>query len=130
MRDIKFRLWDKECRIMNANPNDTISLDGRIMLHRGLEKPENTCYVIMQYTGLLDKNGVEIYEGDIVRTSTGYNYEIEWGGAFVDIKGLGHDEDWTEIPCSWSFDGKPADCYFCEVIGNIYENPELLEKKQ
>lgn len=74
---------------------------------------------LMQYTGLKDKNGVEIYEGDIVRMTRfddSKTAEIVWksGALTVDYSTL-ILEDLTGIG------------YTFEVIGNIYENPELLE---
>ncbi|OAJ75303.1 hypothetical protein AYJ08_05195 [Brevibacillus sp. SKDU10] len=73
---------------------------------------------LRQYTGLYDKNGKEIYEGDIVLSrsepATG-TVEFSYGSIIVDWHGPDIDDlrDYHE---------------FLEVIGNIYENPELLEK--
>lgn len=72
---------------------------------------------LMQYTGLKDKNGVEIYEGDIVRHATDegvYKIIFEDGGFYV--KNL------------FEYDFQTINEYPLEVIGNIYENPELLKE--
>jgi uncharacterized phage protein (TIGR01671 family) len=70
--------------------------------------------VLMQYTGLKDKNGVEIYEGDIVR--------------FLDIDGVDSVTE-VEFREGGFYPFAPDFIHWCnvEVIGNIYENPELLE---
>lgn len=83
------------------------------------EKSELT---LMQSTGLRDKNGKEVFIGDIIKCTRGCPHEVylekEYGGVFIGgmpaiyLKGLGEGYAWTEDE---------------EIIGNIYENPELLE---
>lgn len=80
--------------------------------------------VLMQSTGLRDKNGKEVFVGDIIKCTRGCLHEVyiekEYGGTYfggmpaVYLKDLGEGYAWTEHE---------------EIIGNIYENPELLEDK-
>ena len=122
MRPIKLKVWDKidKCfapieeihfttKWVAIPVNDE---DGGHLEQRSFDDVE-----IIQFTGLLDKNGVEIYEGDIV-VNNGINWEIVWKD------------------CGWHMQqiGKPSNGYIfliehphSEVIGNIYENPELLK---
>ncbi len=88
---------------------------------------------LMQYTGLKDKNGEEIYEGDIVRFhsngSNTYVREVLWVNPITQNSFAGFVI--LNLACT---DGFPSILQksitdFCEVIGNIYENPELLEEK-
>jgi hypothetical protein len=80
-------------------------------------------FVVMQFTGLLDKNGKEIYEGDILKINL---YNDEWktkvrtylGRLIIDVEGY----DWNTTALSFLDDEAET-----EVIGNIYENPELLK---
>jgi uncharacterized phage protein (TIGR01671 family) len=73
----------------------------------------------MQYTGLHDKNGTEIYEGDIIRDN---DYEL-WQVYFEDGSFLARCVDYDVSEFLIEFTPE-----YCEVIGNIYKNPELLEE--
>jgi len=70
-------------------------------------------FVIMQFTGLLDMNSREIYEGDIVKCLDGYNAEVSWDDAHTGWHPFG------------SYEGAEWD-KSVEVIGNVWEHPELL----
>jgi len=121
MREIKFRQWyDREMRYLDNvfvgvgqigfSDTDWVDLGNHDEEHTG----------IMQYTGLKDKNGKEIYEGDIVRLTT------KTGG---DIDRLC---EWDYRVNGWRFQGfnySGDDQRIIEVIGNIYENPELLKER-
>ncbi len=116
MREIKFRIWEQETKTMftpASIPNPTSS-------------PDRTGGILLQFTGLLDRNSKEIYEGDIVRFMTlsghkmigGCIYVCDNGGAaFYFLTPFGNLEPFKiEIygTVSW------------EVIGNIYESKDLL----
>ncbi|MBV1928627.1 MAG: YopX family protein [Gammaproteobacteria bacterium] len=153
MRDIKFRAWNK----LSAHPN---MIDVEQLTYDecgGLSHVSGWCvdpddggeqtlsiaqFELMQFTGLTDKNGVDIYEGDIV------SFHVDWIGqpnkqvifdkdfhSYVLLSG--EEKRWVAKGSNhfkyWSTDEDniyllhEADSYDVEVIGNIYENPELLE---
>src|SRR5574343_1699712 len=127
MRDIKFRAWDTRYLKMvgQKGVQDFFSI-------RSDGVPSNEYYTLMQYTGLKDKNGKEIYERDICRDTEEYHEDNPWvaevgyvqsGFCFVNRKCCSHCAKLEACICQ--IDELIADI---EVIGNIYENPELLEK--
>ena len=118
MRIIKFRAWDKVKKEMVYEGVGT--LFGRTCIDSGEEciSLERKTYMkqlpLMQYTGLKDKNGIEIYEGDIVKTKISSKLTIiEWS------------MDWGNR-IGFNISGK-RNFHEKEVIGNIYENKELLK---
>lgn len=148
MREIKFRAWDKKSkkmRVVSSIVFDSysefsknikvklVNLWGKIFPAYDdgecnpdiLVKREGSTFVLMQYTGLKDKNKVEIYEGDIVYCNNAY-YEVVW-------------EESKAVEFRLTIQSKKkypkiCDSYFgfnannqVEVIGNIYEHKELLK---
>lgn len=132
-RKIKYRVWDNE----NKSYDDPYSYAYYAMTQDGgldfychgdhMDEADPNVYFIEQYTGLKDKNGEPIYEGDIIQEEIDFNskmtdgvftYVVEWNSDTLSygLRGNGnsiHDELW-EVNAS------------VEIIGNIHETPELL----
>jgi uncharacterized phage protein (TIGR01671 family) len=120
-RELKFRVWDTKnnefVKLVNfwvspENLNKCFmewrpELDGETVF-----ETKNGAFVFQQFTGLRDREGKEIYEGDIIKMLDGTNYEVKF-----------HIES-NELNCS----GYMFSSFGVKVIGNIFENPELLKK--
>ena len=122
----KFRAWLKKEQKMD-NEIDHISWleDELYCIGNGITYMVSAeDLVLMQSTGLRDKNGKEVFVGDIIKCTRGCLHEVyiekEYGGTYfggmpaVYLKDLGEGYAWTEHE---------------EIIGNVYENSELLEDK-
>ena len=139
MRKIKLRAWDEESqKIYYVVTLDTESVYGkcevpilRVITGKMLDEyqPEYKTvydYTLMQYTGLKDKNGVEIYEGDIVENTTqtvylGDKYEVVWNKNYAGYQLMSNGFT-SNIPLIQNF-------MSYKVIGNIFENPELIQQQ-
>ena len=130
MREIKFKIYDKKLKTADIEElqdlcEDDYWYDGETTVWEVLEDCNNKQerFVALQYTGLHDKNGKEIYEGDII--SNGYEKCIvvwieEYAGFMLKLINKEYeDKEWTNPMIDLRKDD--------EVIGNIYDNPELLE---
>ena len=119
----KFRAWDKKLKKMFEV--SFIDLDTKLIgLNIDLEIIifDFEDIILMQSTGLVDKNDKEVFVGDIIKCTRGCPHEVylekEYGGTYIGgmpaiyLKGIREGYAWTGAE---------------EIIGNIYENPELLE---
>ena len=126
MREIKFRAWDTVgnqwlwitgFETAETSKSDGYTLDG--IFHNG-DYVGKEGIVLMQYTGLKDRHGQEIYEGDILRDDEMGLNVVRWedGSFWLEMFYEGgqslmeHLSDYNEV---------------CEVIGNVYEHPHLLK---
>lgn len=129
----KYRVWDKNLKVMH--PVWCLTPYGAVIDDLMIAKREisfNDC-VIMQCTGIADKNGKLIYEGDVLKNLlNGKKYKVAWVGcqASFELHQIlsPNGEDYKKA--------QPIAIYFAnggfqrfQVLGNIYENPELLEEQ-
>ena len=145
MREHKYRAWCAHDEMMYYDVQKGIIFDdgSRYGFHNFIETEDPQDYhewELMQYTGLQDRNGREIFEGDVVRIGEFFDggverddtdswmndslHEVVWGGKEYPAFTLRPEEDWemnifSEIICGGDMS--------IEVVGNIYEHPELLE---
>lgn len=105
MRELRFRMWDLEYEQMEYD------IDNMVALKHGVLTDEHGKSVLMQFTGLIDLNGRRIYEGDILKRNDFLLIVEQKGQRWAYVI---EDHSWSDI-----FE---AD----EVIGNIYENKDLL----
>lgn len=117
MREIKFRAWDKEEKRWYDFESGDLDYEGNNPTIAFFNLTDNL--VVMQFIGLKDKKGKEIFEGDKVYVPwNGFGIVKFSYGKFI-IKGK--DGKTTDLSTHWDT---------CEVLGNIYENPELLEDQK
>lgn len=135
MREIKFRVWDRWLNKMAYSfdiPSDYTEKNGELDLLNMFQSLSRR-YIFMQYTGLKDKNGKEIYEGDIVRhvgefcRNNVYSGVVGFESGYWKIKWFGNIKHQWRNDLNF-FDSENLDNLIA-ITGNIYENQELLESE-
>ena len=130
-REIKVRIWDGLNKIMYTSPVYCMEIMCDI-----IAKVASKLYMPLAYTGLKDKNGIEIYEGYILQYTEHEGYLMGSCKMLIcwddEMAGFGYKMDSPHdfFRSFWNHDELKEDVLnHCEVIGNIYENPELLVSK-
>ena len=122
MREIKFRAWDKDSKKMFKIARFDFS-DYTIYSHLfACDGYLGESCEIMQYTGLKDNNGVEVHFNDIVEDEYGHRYEVVFEGDCLRCNGISRIRGGHKPKNRWFGRG-------LNIIGNIYENPVLLERE-
>lgn len=136
-REIKFRAWNEKHSIATLRMMYEVYInpEGKV------GHPDGEYYELplMQFTGLKDKNGKEIYEGDILKTFwqhdgvSNYDYElvgeVKWDEEWLHFMIEKDKGDSTIAYPLHSFEQDELDAESIEVIGNIYENPNLINQQ-
>ncbi len=112
MRPIEFRIWNGKKMTLGVSSHCTFG-KGKII-------PVKELFILMQYTGLLDRNGKKIFEGDIVKYLDWLPREVKYSDTLNQACGFVLS---NSLKTLYLYDTEDL-----EIIGNIFENPELLEE--
>lgn len=122
-REIKFRVWDIDNNEW-GNPDYLECGDGGKLMYFG-HSPNREKFIIQQFTGLPDKTGKEIYEGDLVRLWDWNKYGDDYCYGKVSEVKYNYGEFYWYNPIKLDTDTISSSV---EIIGNIFQNPELLKE--
>ncbi len=119
----RFRAWYTPFKGKTIGQEMKYGQAGRLITHAEMAPDK---YVLMQSTGMKDKNGVEIFEGDLVEHDDNLNGDWETFEACEVV----YDKDYAQFCFKWDAGNFLTDYRNLNVIGNIYENSELLEEQR
>jgi len=138
MKETKFRIWDKEGKFMEELVWPWALVDGEVY-NITLESLSGENILLMQYIGMKDRDGKDIYIGDILRLNNknycpGENLYYEGIVVVQPTEVLGYNIVTIKPPPEWNFDSTSmwhvGEGDTTEIIGNIYENKELLDNNK
>ena len=119
MRIFKFRVWDKKLNKFHFS-GFSLTLDGVLTHSDGSWSWDfDTNYIIQQSTGMTDKNGKDIYEGDILKWPEGWVYFETLGEVKWLTNGYYFENQYVMMLL--------PEVIYAKIVGNIFENPELLK---
>lgn len=135
----KYRAWVTGTEIM-YQPREAWINNGEVWLSHSKGLPEKKVaddqVILSRATGYKDQNGVQIFEGDIVKRDGIKRPEVVRFGEWIDVDSLGYKEQYIGFYFEsehegqeWLHSVEPQFNNLYKIIGNIYENPELLEHK-
>ncbi len=138
-RPLKFKVWDSVNQRW-VREFDYISLDGEYIYNasfRNINNIEKRKLIVVQFTGIFDKDGKEIWQGDIRREEIEhdlgddvYYYVCKWMPEICSFVWMDYGDtvtDWQkEIDIEWPCTVKKEESHLYKICGNIFENPELL----
>lgn len=138
MREIKFRAWDKKYGDMSSF--DKMEKCKRLAIDAGLNSeqfivlPQHENVILMQFTGLYDKNKTPIYEGDILGGHPHGTVSVEWNDEYACFESVSFENredpygEMVSVKHGSLLANDLKDCFDAwTVIGNIHENPDLLK---